>query len=68
MLGDKAILYNNKTHLKDLLLNFDSVIYPTLKTNDWNAYKDFSPEKVMEKFNQAFLNEKNVNIRIVYIF
>ena len=58
MLGDKAILYNNKTHLKDLLLNFDPVIYPTLKTNDWNAYKDFSPEKVMEKFNQVFLNEK----------
>jgi len=52
MLGDKAVLYNNYSDLVEVLTNFKSLI----DTNkDWNAYEQFTPTKVMEKFKNTFL-------------
>lgn len=50
MLGNKGIYYNNKKQVKDILMNFK----PT-PNKDWNAYKEYAPEKIMNKFKQVFL-------------
>lgn len=50
MLGKKGKYYTNKQELSSQLLNF--------KKNskfDWNCYKEYSPEKVMQKFKKIFL-------------
>jgi hypothetical protein len=52
LLRDKAIWYNNPNNLYNILLNFNPEIE---KTKDWNAYKEYTPEKVMEIFKQVYL-------------
>jgi hypothetical protein len=51
LLGEKAIWYNKDT-LYTLLTTFDKEY---AKSKDWNAYRNYSPEKVMEIFNNTFL-------------
>lgn len=51
-LGDKGIYYENPTDLKNILLNFNKE-----PEKDWNGYKDFSPEKVIQKFNDVFIKK-----------
>ena len=50
ILGDRAIIYNSK---ESLLL-----IFRTFKSEKkiWNAYQEYTPEKVMNRFNDIFLN------------
>jgi len=50
ILKDKAIIYNSKEELQSILLSFRSD--PTI---DYNAYRDYTPEKVMTKFQEVFL-------------
>lgn len=50
MLGDKAIIYKDYSSLVELLLGFKKD-----KDKDWNAYREYTPEKVMEKFDKVFL-------------
>jgi len=50
LLGNKGIWYKNKQELLNILLNFKP------EKKDWNAYRDYTPEKVMERFKQVFLN------------
>ena len=52
-LKDKAIIYSNKENLKKIFKNFDK---EKIKKKDWNAYKDFSPEKVIKIFKNVFLD------------
>jgi glycosyltransferase involved in cell wall biosynthesis len=52
-LGDKGIWYSNETNLTEILLNFDPEIE---NKKDWNAYTDYTPEKVMKIFDNLFLN------------
>ena len=52
LLGNKGIWYNNKKNLTDILLNFNPEIE---SKKDWNAYMDYTPEKVMKIFNDIFL-------------
>ena len=43
----------NKEDLKQILLNFD----PTIESKkDWNAYSQYTPEKVMTIFDKIFLS------------
>lgn len=51
ILKDDAIYYNQESDLIDILLNFK----PDL-SKDYNSYKNFSPENVMKKFDEIFLN------------
>ena len=51
-LGDKGIYYDGPEKLLDILTSFN---YDPKK--DWNAYKDFSPEKVIQKFKSVFLDK-----------
>jgi len=56
-LGDKGIWYSNEINLTDILLNFDPEIE---NKKDWNAYKDYTPEKVMKNFDNLFLKTNNI--------
>ena len=54
MLKDKAIIYNNKEELKDIFKN----IKTHLSSKDFtNPYSDYTPEKVMNIFNDVFLKD-----------
>lgn len=50
MLGNKAVLYSNKQDLENLLLS-----YKFSDKIDYNAYRDYTPDKVMKKFEEVFL-------------
>lgn len=50
ILKNDAIYYDHEYDLLDLLLNFSP------DNRDYNSYKDFSPERVMKKFDQIFFN------------
>ena len=49
ILGEKALLYNKYEDLMNLLLTFDKN-----KFNDWNCYRDYLPEPVMDKFKKLY--------------
>lgn len=51
MLGNKAIIYTEQT-LYDILSSFDP---EDAITKDWNAYREYSPDKVMQLFDNLFL-------------
>lgn len=51
-LGDKGIYYQDKNSLVNILLNLDKNY---LNNNDWNMYKDYTPEKVVQKFKEVYL-------------
>ena len=44
ILGDKGIIYHSKEELRDIFMNIETIIK---KKSDWNAYKFYSPENVM---------------------
>ena len=52
-LGDKAFWYTNEKDLTNILLNFNPEIE---SKKDWNAYREFTPEKVMKIFKENFLD------------
>ena len=57
ILGDKALLYKGRNDLEKLLLQFDR---QWQHQKNWDAYsKDFSPQVIMPKFDQAFIKGKN---------
>ena len=56
LMKDYAIWYECKQSLNLILQNISQIIQ---SRTDWNAYKDYSPEKVMKIFNTVFLNKKN---------
>ena len=51
-LKDKGVYYSNGMQLVNIFKDFRKE-----PQKDWNAYKDFSPEKVMAKFDQVFLSK-----------
>jgi hypothetical protein len=51
-LGNKGIWYN-ESNLYDILTKFKKEDY---EDGDWNAYRDYSPEKVMDIFKRVFID------------
>lgn len=51
LLQDKGILYN-ENNLQDILVNFNK---EEMEKKDWNAYREYKPEKVMEIFKKVFI-------------
>ena len=52
LLGNKAMWYNNPNDLYNILLNFNPEVE---RTKDWNAYKEYTPEKIMKIFKDVYL-------------
>ena len=53
ILQDKGLWYNSPEELKNLLLNFNNF---NDVNKDWNAYRQFSPEKVMKTFKEIAID------------
>jgi hypothetical protein len=53
LLQDKAMWYKDERSLYCILLNFNP---ENEKNMDWNAYSDYTPEKVMEIFKTVYLD------------
>ena len=51
-LGDKGIYYENENDIKFILLNLDK---KEINELEWNCYQDYSPEKVIKKFEEVYL-------------
>jgi beta-1,4-mannosyl-glycoprotein beta-1,4-N-acetylglucosaminyltransferase len=49
ILGNLAIIYDSQESLLSIFKNFKP-------GGDWNAYQHYTPEKVMKRFNEIFLN------------
>ncbi len=54
LVGDKGFVYNNPTELLTHITNF--VEKGVDKSRDYNAYKEFSPEVVMQQFKKVFMD------------
>lgn len=54
LLQNKALWYH-ENNLKDMLINFNKEL---IQKNDWNAYKDYTPEKVMKIFKNIFIDSE----------
>jgi len=52
LLGDKAIYFDEST-VYDIV---STLKHSDINSTDWNAYQDYTPEKIMAKFNQVFLS------------
>jgi beta-1,4-mannosyl-glycoprotein beta-1,4-N-acetylglucosaminyltransferase len=53
ILGDKAIIFDSEDSLIRIFKNIKNIIS---SKSDWNAYRDYTPEKVMKKFMDVFVN------------
>lgn len=54
ILGEKCIYYTNYDHLVWNLLNFRRIASAN-RSNGWNAYAEYTPQKVMKIFETVFL-------------
>lgn len=52
MLGDKAVLYSDYDDLVSKLLAAKEIVN---SKNDWNAYREYTPDNVMNIFKNVFL-------------
>jgi len=52
ILGEKAILYSNYEEIFDILNNLQNYI----KYDDYNCYRWFTPENVMDRFQRVYLD------------
>jgi len=50
LMSENGYYYNDQSELLNILVNFQKD-----SKKDWNVYKDFTPEKVMKKFDEVFL-------------
>jgi len=53
ILGSLGIYYGNKDDIKTILMHISK---NDIKDKNWNAYSDYNPKKVMDKFEQVYLN------------
>ena len=51
-LGEKGIYYDSEHDLRNILLNLDKL---EINKEEWNMYNEYSPEKVMGKFKDIYL-------------
>ncbi len=54
ILGDKGFVFHNGEQLHKIVDNF--VLNGVDKTKDYNAYRDYAPDKVMPLFKKVFLD------------
>ena len=57
ILGEKGIIYGSKESLIEIFKNIKNIIN---SRSDWNAYAEYSPENVMEKFFKVFIDSSKI--------
>ena len=53
ILGSNAFLYKDEESLFKILVDFNKL---DVEGRDWNCYRDYSPENVMDQFKRVFLD------------
>jgi hypothetical protein len=53
ILGDRALWYTTKEECWNILMSFEPSKY---KDRDWNCYRQYSPEIVMNQFKEVFMS------------
>jgi len=53
ILKEKAIIYNSFDELYNIFINIKNIIN---SRNNWNAYEDYTPDKIMSLFNSIIFN------------
>lgn len=56
ILGKDAFYYRNPIELNLIFHNLEQYFGKQNLSRDWNKYRDYSPEKVMDKFKKIFLD------------
>tara|TARA_B110000977_G_C11045009_1_gene480213 strand:+ start:95 stop:1927 length:1833 start_codon:yes stop_codon:yes gene_type:complete len=56
LLGDKAIIYNNTEELIDIFSNIKELIS---QHSCWNCYREYTPEKIMNIFDNILSEQKS---------
>lgn len=59
ILGDKAVVYNTADSLVEIFKNIKEI---KNSREDWNAYRDYSPEKIMDKFKREVFDKYIIKI------
>ena len=54
LLGEKALWYKDEISLHTILTSFNK---EEIVKKDWNAYRQYTPKKVMAKFNEIYLTD-----------
>lgn len=54
ILKDKCFIYKDPASLYQIF-NHIFLTIDTIKTKDWNAYEEYRPENIMDKFNDIFI-------------
>ena len=52
-LGEKGIYFENESDILHILRNLDK---KEINSLDWNCYQDYTPEKVVQKFKEVYLD------------
>lgn len=52
ILGDKGIYYQNKNDITEILRSIDKNF---ILNKEWNAYQEYTPKIIMEKFKEVYL-------------
>jgi glycosyltransferase involved in cell wall biosynthesis len=60
ILREKALVYANDKHLYYIFTHFKELIQWN-KENDWNAYRDYTPEKVMQLFDRLVFSKEETS-------
>ena len=55
ILGEKALIYSSKDELLNI---FRNIVIHLNKYDDWNCYKFYTPENVMNLFNDLIFKKK----------
>lgn len=55
IMKEKCFIYSNETELYNIFKYFTTNLLD-IKQKDWNAYNDYLPENIMNKFNELFIN------------
>lgn len=56
ILKDKCFIYSNAESLYNIV-NYVYANNDVIKTKDWNAYIDYTPERIMDDFNEKFIKQ-----------
>ena len=52
ILREKGVYYSDKKDIMDILMNIEK---EDVVNEDWNAYREYEPRKVMDRFKQVYL-------------
>jgi hypothetical protein len=63
IMKDKCFTYENEKEVYDIFKKFITEL-GDIKKQDWNGYSEYGPEKIMDKFNELFIQPCEFDVLI----